>query len=243
MWMSTTTAPFTSPKTCEENATVKNTRVTYMYRDENNYKRDGYAVFAGEITDEERETIRARLDTNNRFLPVEVGLAPLEWSELDGNPWHELTDIESCGTKPTEQGDVHAFAARFAAIRYDTDDTEHQISRDVRLYLDADGNGGWTLASVTFDGCPLDSDNRASVETCEHDTARAVKACGQAVIEVSKLDSPNWAELTLLLVRGAVGDDGTQYTQLSPASKTLLRQARDLLVRATVTDERKELKT
>jgi hypothetical protein len=41
---------------------MKNTRIDYMYRDGSNYKTYLYAIFPGEITDEEKRQIAEHLD-------------------------------------------------------------------------------------------------------------------------------------------------------------------------------------
>lgn len=97
-----------------------NTTVTYMYRDASNYKQSATAVFAGQITALERATIMAALEPDVHFIPGQVELANLQerfgdWTD-DDHPWHELVDIAVDRSPVTENGTIHEWAARFAAI-------------------------------------------------------------------------------------------------------------------------------
>jgi hypothetical protein len=102
-----------------------NTRVHYMYRDGSNYKQYEEVVFSGEITADERRTVAAALDGNDLewFLPEQVGLETLydrfETHFDDDHPWHELYEIEVTDALPTQDEDIHAFAARFEGIQWD----------------------------------------------------------------------------------------------------------------------------
>lgn len=102
---------------------ASNTRFTYLYRDASNWKQAGSAVFAGAITAEERETVRAGLDEGQYFIPPQVGLPDLQalfgaWTD-DDHCWHEIdddTDFTPTALPPTEPEDIHAFCARFVGV-------------------------------------------------------------------------------------------------------------------------------
>ena len=75
---------------------------------------------AGQITALERATIMAALEPDVHFIPGQVELANLQerfgdWTD-DDHPWHELVDIAVDRSPVTENGTIHEWAARFAAI-------------------------------------------------------------------------------------------------------------------------------
>lgn len=81
---------------------MRNTKVSYYYRDASNYKQFHKVVVAGELTDDQQQQIWQSLstDTDNGFIPEQVGLDPLQtlfdddFTE-DDHPWHTLEAVES----------------------------------------------------------------------------------------------------------------------------------------------------
>jgi hypothetical protein len=99
-----------------------NTRIEYLYRDADNYKQFGSVVLRGEITSQERERIKASLDSGEYFIPSQVGLPDLQpkmisFPDRDADHvWHELdveSDISFTTEPPTAHLDVHAFVTMF----------------------------------------------------------------------------------------------------------------------------------
>lgn len=110
-----------------------NSKLEYTYRDGSNYKQHGSVVFAGEITDAERVTIKAALDDENWFLAEQVGLPNLRerWDSHfdDDHIWHELDEIVTVDEEPTVTETVHEFAARFAGIEWDVEAGQKQLDQ------------------------------------------------------------------------------------------------------------------
>lgn len=86
------------------------TKISYIYRDANNYKSRSHVYVAGEITDELRARMQAALSDGEFFIPEDVEFRPLQ-DDLPGAPtdddhcWHELQECEAvtlanemCGT-------------------------------------------------------------------------------------------------------------------------------------------------
>lgn len=101
-----------------------NTRVEYLYRDACNYKAWQEVIFAGEITEEDKQKIANSLEDETYFIPEQVHL-PLymPWPvteddhcfcELYPDLAFELTDKE-----PTHEGrTIHDLAQDFADQKY-----------------------------------------------------------------------------------------------------------------------------
>ena len=118
-----------------------NTRVSYLYRDADNYKATRTFVLAGVPALGELAAIRAALDEGLYFIPSQVGLDDLQ-SELsaydsaettDGyaedpdsdpdHPWHELNARAGDGFELTAEEPTHMsvteLAAAFGAVTWD----------------------------------------------------------------------------------------------------------------------------
>lgn len=52
---------------------MKNTRISYLYRDASNYKQHNEVVVPGTFTQEQIEAIIGCLDAGEYFIPVQVG--------------------------------------------------------------------------------------------------------------------------------------------------------------------------
>lgn len=77
------------------------TAIPVMYRDGHNYKKSRTLLFAGAITPEQTELLRASLDEGVYFIPTQVGLRHLghameSFPNDADHSWHELLlgDIE-----------------------------------------------------------------------------------------------------------------------------------------------------
>jgi hypothetical protein len=77
---------------------MRNTRVTYLYRDGSNYKRWGRVVFGGVCDAAMRGRLVAALDGGDLFIARQVGLPELFFEGSvysDDHCWHELAEVEA----------------------------------------------------------------------------------------------------------------------------------------------------
>jgi hypothetical protein len=82
-----------------------NTKISYTYRDVNNYKQHEEIIVSGTVVMAELQSCCAHeISGSDDFLPEQVGLNALQSRMIDGAcsdqdcVWHELTDAE-----PTEE--------------------------------------------------------------------------------------------------------------------------------------------
>lgn len=94
-----------------------NTRISYLYRDADNYKQHNEAVVAGEITQSQINTIMGALDEQEYFIPHQVGLPEKRFEETTcaDHAWFELPQdaFESVDAEPTVDITVEDLAAAF----------------------------------------------------------------------------------------------------------------------------------
>ena len=87
---------------------MKNTLLSYMYRDANNYKVGRTVILEGELSPKQIQDIRNKIgsdEDDNGFVPHQVGLDDLqaELQAFDSKDWdddlsaHELTELEPTG--------------------------------------------------------------------------------------------------------------------------------------------------
>jgi len=94
-----------------------NTRLSYVYRDADNYKNAGSAILVGRYENNDIEVIRAALDSEMFFIPSQVDLLDLQEglaqfdvnTELDeegvnfaDHAWHEL-DLATAISRTDEE--------------------------------------------------------------------------------------------------------------------------------------------
>lgn len=96
-----------------------NTLFSYEYRDGHNYHVSRDAVFEGRLSPEQLASIRSRLDEGTYFLPVQIGLSPLQrelgpMGEAD-HVWHSLEEI-CYTTAPANSGPVMGLVLEFKDI-------------------------------------------------------------------------------------------------------------------------------
>ncbi len=80
--------------------TTLNTKITYQYRDEENYKKWDFVVIQGVIL---LNALMPFLFEKEFFIPSEVGfkdLQELPFQEYD-HVWHEILDVSSTNDEPT----------------------------------------------------------------------------------------------------------------------------------------------
>lgn len=92
---------------------MMNTKISYLYRDADNYKVHNYAIISGPITEAQIETIISCLDELEYFIPHLVGLPEKRFDTYDitvDHPFFELdesrfekTDLEPTVDINTEQ--------------------------------------------------------------------------------------------------------------------------------------------
>ena len=72
---------------------VKNTRISYLYRDACNCKQHNEVVVPGTFTQEQIESIIASLNEGEYFIPVQVGLPEERFERIteDDHCWFELS--------------------------------------------------------------------------------------------------------------------------------------------------------
>ncbi len=83
---------------------MKNTRISYLYRDASNYKQHNEVIVPGTFTPEQIETIIGCLDAGEYFIPVQIGFPEVRFDDIteDDHCWFELcrdgfeeTDVEA----------------------------------------------------------------------------------------------------------------------------------------------------
>lgn len=102
---------------------VKNTRLTYLYRDAHNNKQSHTIIVAGELS---FVAIAPYLDEGIYFIPQQVGLEALQTRFGDtlttgDHPWHELyaENVESTHTAPTLAVTAPDLLERFRTVGWD----------------------------------------------------------------------------------------------------------------------------
>ena len=90
-----------------------NTKISYLYRDADNYKMLNECVITGTLTAEQARTIRDCCDMGEYFIPRQVGLPERRfdrydpevdhcWFELDENSFSETTELPTVAITATE---------------------------------------------------------------------------------------------------------------------------------------------
>ena len=105
---------------------MKNTIMEYLYRDGSNYKVWTQVILEGEISQEQKDTIRDCLDCND-FIPSQVGLPEHRFESVneDDGPWFELYP-DTAFTATDEEADgmtVDELVARFKECKDSWDAT------------------------------------------------------------------------------------------------------------------------
>ena len=71
-----------------------NTKISYLYRDADNYKKVNECVFAGALTAEQICAIKDCCDMGEYFIPSQVGLPERRFDRYDPAPTVALTAAE-----------------------------------------------------------------------------------------------------------------------------------------------------
>ena len=89
-----------------------NTKISYLYRDADNYKMRNECVITGTLTAEQARTIRACCDMGGYFIPRQVGLPERRFDRYDpavDHCWFELD--EDCFSETIEPPTIALTAA------------------------------------------------------------------------------------------------------------------------------------
>lgn len=122
--------------------TAINTRLFYIYRDADNYKKLHEAVFAGRMTDDEKKRIIASLDAGEYFFPGPLGLSDERFGSVTeaDHPFFEFRYFEETTDKPTTDISIAEIVKRFednAHLWKDSetsaDDVELNDENDIKL--------------------------------------------------------------------------------------------------------------
>lgn len=79
-----------------------NTRMTYLYRDADNYKTLNEVVIQGTFTDEEIDEIMGICDQGEYFIPRQVGLPEERFEKLDPQSDHCWFELSRDGFETTD---------------------------------------------------------------------------------------------------------------------------------------------
>lgn len=133
--------------------TYTSTRIGYMYRDANNYKKYHQVVLPGTLSMSQIQDIQNCLEEGLYFIPSQVGLEELQFQMIGGyqedvdHPFHELHVVTLTEEKPTLfSPTAEAFHQKFVYCR-----TGHTNQAPFRYDL------GFSV-SLAIEGGPVDID-------------------------------------------------------------------------------------
>ena len=81
----------------------KNTKIVYLFRDENNFKTENEEIVKGELSKEQMKQITDSLLDGEYFIPERVGLTERRFGRIGcvNELFYELTDILTTDEEPT----------------------------------------------------------------------------------------------------------------------------------------------
>lgn len=111
-WYASIDAALNSP--CGWFARV-NTKISYLYRDADNYKVRHKAVIAGSMSEEQEKAIEDSLDGGVYFIPSQVGLPDDRFGSVTeaDHPWFEWIGVEPTTNRPTLHVTAEELTAKF----------------------------------------------------------------------------------------------------------------------------------
>lgn len=119
---------------------MKNTEITYLYRDASNWKQYETLILSGEITPEEIGFIVNKLQDGYLFIPKQVGLIALQkcWADLneDDHIYHELyrEDIRIVNEAPTIDISTQQLVDNFKQVKsWNVIQAEHDLWDDKEI--------------------------------------------------------------------------------------------------------------
>ena len=92
-----------------------NTKISYLYRDADNYKVRHEVVIAGSMSEEQEKAIVDSLDGGVYFIPSQVGLPDDRFGSVTeaDHPWFEWEDVEPTTAHPTLHVTAEELTAKF----------------------------------------------------------------------------------------------------------------------------------
>lgn len=80
-----------------------NTKISYLYRDADNYKVHNECIVQGEISEEQIRQILDSCDMGEYFIPRQVGMPERKFDEYDAEAGHCWFELDKEGFEYTEQ--------------------------------------------------------------------------------------------------------------------------------------------
>lgn len=92
-----------------------NTKISYLYRDADNYKMRHEVVIAGSMSEEQEKAIEDSLDEGVYFIPSQVGLPDDRFGSVTeaDHPWFEWVGVEPTADRPTLHVTAEELTAKF----------------------------------------------------------------------------------------------------------------------------------
>ena len=92
-----------------------NTKISYLYRDADNYKMRHEVVIAGSMSEEQGKAIEDSLDEGVYFIPSQVGLPDDRFGSVTAadHPWFEWVGVEPTADRPTLHVTAEELTAKF----------------------------------------------------------------------------------------------------------------------------------
>ena len=92
-----------------------NTKISYLYRDADNYKMRHEVVIAGGMSEEQEKAIEDSLDEGVYFIPSQVGLPDDRFGSVTeaDHPWFEWVGVEPTANRPTLHVTAEELTAKF----------------------------------------------------------------------------------------------------------------------------------
>lgn len=92
-----------------------NTKISYLYRDADNYKVRHEVVIAGSVSEEQEKAIEDSLNEGVYFIPSQVGLPDDRFGNVTeaDHPWFEWVGVEPTADRPTLHVTAEELTAKF----------------------------------------------------------------------------------------------------------------------------------
>lgn len=80
-----------------------NTKISYLYRDADNYKVHNECIIEGKLTEQQIEKIMGCCDEGEYFIPHQVGLPERKFDEYDTEADHCWFELDRAGFEQTDR--------------------------------------------------------------------------------------------------------------------------------------------
>lgn len=140
-----------------------NTKISYMYRDADNYKTFRDEVLSGEITQKQKDEITECLHDEEFFIPHQVGLPEVRFEQVteSDHAWFEFhpeEDVTLTNQDPTIDMTVDELVEKFQAAKGNWDEETFsdyasamlgttEPNREIRVKV----KGGYLVATPSYD--------------------------------------------------------------------------------------------